>query len=203
MAKQNPSEQLDVMVEAVLAGRGADSRRSDKKWAAFADIASDLRDLPRADFKARLRTDLERRATMATSAKAAPEVRTTATPYLSVRGASAAIEFYKRAFGATEITRLVQPDGRIGHAEIDIGGARIMLADEFPEIGFKSPEAFGGSPVQIHLDVPDVDAVGRRAVAAGAKIVSARLRINFTESAPGNLRTRSATRGRFRRTRKR
>lgn len=108
---------------------------------------------------------------MAISAKAAPEVRATATPYLSVRGASAAIEFYKRAFGATEITRLVQPDGRVGHAEIDIRGARIMLADEFPEIGFKSPESLGGSSVQIHLDVADVDAVGRQAGAAGAKVV--------------------------------
>ena len=108
---------------------------------------------------------------MATSAKAAPEARATATPYLSVRGASAAIEFYKRAFGATEITRLVQPDGRVGHAEIDISGARIMLADEFPEIGFKSPESLGGSSVQIHLDVADVDAVGRQAAAAGAKVV--------------------------------
>ncbi len=171
MAKQNLSEQLDLMVEAALAGRGAASRRADKSLQAFAEVVSTLRVLPRADFKARLRADLERRATMATSAKAAPEVRATATPYLSVRGASAAIDFYKRAFGATEITRLVQPDGRIGHAEIDIGGARIMLADEFPEIGFKSPESLGGSPVNIHLDVSDVDAVARRAVAAGATVV--------------------------------
>jgi len=171
MTNQNLSEQLDLMVDAVLAGRGAASRLGDKKLAEFATIASDLRDLPRADFKARLRADLERRTAMATSAKAAPEVRATATPYLSVRGASAAIEFYKRAFGATEITRLVQPDGRIGHAEIDISGARIMLADEFPEIGFKSPESLGGSPVNIHLDVSDVDAVARRAVAAGATVV--------------------------------
>jgi len=108
---------------------------------------------------------------MATSAKAAPEVRATATPYLSVRGAAEAIEFYKRAFGATEVTRLVQPDGRIGHAEINIDGAKIMLADEFPEIGFSSPESLGGSPVHIHLDVSDVDALARRAVAAGATVV--------------------------------
>jgi len=108
---------------------------------------------------------------MASSAKAVPEVRATATPYLSVRRASAAIEFYKRAFGATEITRLIQPDGRIGHAEIDISGARIMLADEFPEVGFSSPESLGGSPVHIHLDVSDVDAMAARAVAAGARVV--------------------------------
>ena len=108
---------------------------------------------------------------MASTAKAAQEVRTTATPYLSVRGAAAAIEFYKKAFGATEVARLMQPDGRIGHAEINIDGARIMLADEFPEIGFRSPESLGGSSVNIHLDVPDVDAVARQALAAGAKVV--------------------------------
>ena len=171
MAKQNLSEQLDLMIDAIRGGRGSVPRSGDKKLAAFADVVSDLRDLPRADFKTRLRADLERRAAMATSAKAAPEVRATATPYLSVRGASAAIEFYGRAFGATEITRLVQPDGRIGHAEIDISGARIMLADEFPEMGFKSPESLGGSSVHIQLDVSDVDALARRAVDAGATIV--------------------------------
>ena len=171
MAKQNLSEKLDSIVEAIVGGRRVAPQSGDKTLAALAGIASDLRDLPRADFKTRLRADLERRAAMASTAKAAPEVRTTATPYLSVRGASAAIEFYKRAFGATEITRLVQPDGRIGHAEIDISGARIMLADEFPEIGFSSPESLGGSPVRIRLDVADVDAMGRQAVAAGAKIV--------------------------------
>lgn len=108
---------------------------------------------------------------MASSAQTAREVRTTVTPYLSVRNAAAAIDFYKTAFGATEVTRLIQPDGRVGHAEINIDGARIMLADEFPEIGFRSPESLGGSPVNIHLDVPDVDAVARRAIAAGAKVV--------------------------------
>lgn len=135
------------------------------------DFFPSLRDLPRASFKARLKADLERRASMASSAKAAPEFRVTATPYLSVRGAAAAIEFYEKAFGATELFRLNQPDGRIGHATIDIGGAKIYLADEFPEIGFKSPESLGGSPVLIHLDVPDVDAAARRAIAAGATVV--------------------------------
>jgi PhnB protein len=171
MAKQNLSEKLDSLVEAIVAGRGAVPRSGDNTLAALARVASDLRDLPRADFKTRLRADLERRAAMASRAKAAPEVRATATPYLSVRRASAAIEFYKRAFGATEITRLIQPDGRIGHAEIDISGARIMLADEFPEVGFSSPESLGGSPVHIRLDVSDVDALAGRAVAAGAKVV--------------------------------
>src|SRR3984957_19621619 len=70
-----------------------------------------------------------------------------ATPYLSVRNAAAALEFYKKAFGAIEVMRLMQPDGRVGHAQIDIEGARIMLADAFPEFGFKTPESLGGSSV--------------------------------------------------------
>jgi PhnB protein len=130
-----------------------------------------LRDLPSERFKIRLKTNLERRATMASTAKAAPEFRAALTPYLSIRGAAAAIEFYKKAFGATELMRLMQPDGRLGHAQLDIGGARIMLADEFPEYGFRGPESMGGSPVRLHLDVPDVDAFARQATAAGAKIV--------------------------------
>jgi PhnB protein len=130
-----------------------------------------LRDLPRETLKERVRRNLERRATMATPAQVAAEQHASAIPYLSVRNAAAAIEFYKRAFGAIEVTRLVQPDGRIGHAEINIDGARIMLADEFPEIGFKSPETLGGSPIQISLDVKDVDALARRAVEAGATVL--------------------------------
>lgn len=108
---------------------------------------------------------------MATSTVAAPEPRASATPYLSIRNASAAIEFYKKAFGATEASRLIQPDGRVGHAEINIAGARIMMADEFPEIGFLSPESLGGSAIHISLNVPDVDGFARRAVQAGATLV--------------------------------
>lgn len=108
---------------------------------------------------------------MASSTQTVREVRATVTPYLSVRGAAEAIDFYKKAFGATEEYRLNQPDGRIGHATINIAGARIYLADEFPEAGFRSPESLGGSPVVIHLDVPDVDALGQRAAQAGATVV--------------------------------
>lgn len=91
-------------------------------------------------------------------------------PYLHVLGAARAIEFYAQAFGATEVVRLSDPDGRIGHAEIQIGGARIMLADEFPEHGIRGPQSLGGTSVGIHLTVPDVDAVAERAVAAGARL---------------------------------
>ena len=91
-------------------------------------------------------------------------------PYLHVMGAARAIEFYQQAFGATEVLRLSEPDGRIGHAEILIGGARIMLADEYPECGILGPQSLGGTSVSLHLTVPDVDAFARQAVAAGAKL---------------------------------
>ena len=108
---------------------------------------------------------------MMSRARPIPEGYEHATPYLSVRDAAGAIEFYRKAFGATELMRLAQPDGRIGHAEIKIGAAPIMLADEFPEMGFRGPQSLGGSPVRIHLYVEDVDAVASRAVAAGAKLL--------------------------------
>lgn len=91
-------------------------------------------------------------------------------PYLHVKGAARAIEFYQRAFGATEVLRLSEPDGKIGHAEILIGGARIMLADEYPEYGSLGPQSLGGTSVSLHLTVPDVDAFAQQAVAAGAKL---------------------------------
>jgi PhnB protein len=91
-----------------------------------------------------------------------------ATPYLSCRGAAAALLFYKEAFGAVELSRMMMTDGRVGHAEISIEGAIVMLADEFPEIDFRSPQTLGGTPVMIHLYVGDVDALFERALAAGA-----------------------------------
>jgi PhnB protein len=107
---------------------------------------------------------------MAATVRPIPEGYEQAIPYLSVGGAARAIEFYARAFGATERLRLAMPDGRIGHAEIRIGRAAIMLADEFPEMGFRAPRTLGGSPVTIHLYVEDVDALAARAVAAGATV---------------------------------
>ena len=96
----------------------------------------------------------------------------TATAYMIVHDAAAAIEFYKKAFGATELQRLPAPnDTRLMHAEIQIGDAPMMLADEYPEIGARSPRAFGGSPVSFMLYVEDADAWVDRAVSAGAKLV--------------------------------
>lgn len=91
-------------------------------------------------------------------------------PYLIVKDGARAIEFYCRVFDATEAMRVVQPDGRVGHAELRIGDSVLMLADEFPEMGAKSPPSVGGSPVTISLYVEDVDATVRRAVEAGAQL---------------------------------
>jgi PhnB protein len=102
--------------------------------------------------------------------KAVPKGYHTATPYLIVNDGAAALEFYKRAFRAKEVMRMAAPGGKIGHAEIKIGNSRIMLADEHPEIGARSPEAFGGSPVSIMIYVKDVDAVVKKAVDAGATV---------------------------------
>jgi len=99
-----------------------------------------------------------------------PQGYHTATPYLIVNGAARAIDFYKQAFGATELMRFPGPGGSIGHAEIRIGDSPIMLADEMPQMGYRSPAALGGSPVSVMLYVPDVDKVVDRAVKAGAKL---------------------------------
>jgi len=100
-----------------------------------------------------------------------PEGYHTITSYLIVTGAASAIEFYKHAFGAKEVMRIPHPDGRIGHAELQVGDSRLILADEFPEIGARSPLSLGGTPVSILLYVEDVDAVTTRALAAGAKLL--------------------------------
>jgi PhnB protein len=101
--------------------------------------------------------------------KPIPDGYRTATPYLIVKGAADAIEFYKRAFGATELLRMADPKGRVGHAEIRIGDSVIMLADEYPEMGHRGPRSLGGSSVSILLYLPDVDAVFERALKAGAR----------------------------------
>jgi PhnB protein len=91
-------------------------------------------------------------------------------PYLHVRGAAQAIDFYKKSFGAEEIMRMPMPDGKIAHAELKIGDAHIMLGDEAPSIGALSPQAVGGSPVMIMIYVPNVDETVQKAVANGATL---------------------------------
>jgi PhnB protein len=100
-----------------------------------------------------------------------PEGYNSVTPYLVIKGAAEAIEYYKNVFGATELVRMPDPSGRIGHAELKIGNSHIMLADEFPEMEYRGPLSLGSSPVSMLLYVEDVDKVVERAVAAGAKIL--------------------------------
>jgi PhnB protein len=108
--------------------------------------------------------------TMASRVKPIPDGHRTVTPYLAIKNAAEALEFYRKAFGATERYRLTTPDGRVGHAEIGLGDSIVMLSDEFPEYGGKAPEALGGSPVSMHLYVEDVDAFVKKAVGAGASV---------------------------------
>lgn len=107
---------------------------------------------------------------MPSPVKPIPEGYHSVTPYLIVRGAARALDFYKQAFGAIELLRMEAPDNRIGHAEILIGDSHIMLADEHPEMGAKSPETWGGSPVSLMLYVEDVDRVFDQAVKVGATV---------------------------------
>jgi len=107
---------------------------------------------------------------MANKPKPIPDGYHTVTPYLIVNDAARAIEFYKKAFGATELLRMPKADGKIGHAEIRIGDSPVMLADELPEMEARSPKSFGGSPVSIFLYVEKVDTIFSQAVGAGAKV---------------------------------
>lgn len=91
--------------------------------------------------------------------------------HATVHDAKAAIAFYIKAFGAVELFRLVEPAGRVGHAEIQIGDSVLMLNDEYPDFGARSPASVGGSPVAFRIEVPDADAAFDRAVKAGATVV--------------------------------
>jgi len=107
---------------------------------------------------------------MKTKVKPIPDGYASAIPYLIINGAAGALEFYRKAFGATEVMRFPQPDGKVGHAEVKIGGALVMLADEFPGMNYRSPHSLGGSPVSVMVYVEDVDALAQRAEKVGAKI---------------------------------
>lgn len=107
---------------------------------------------------------------MTTKVKSIPDGYHTVTPYLIIKNAANALEFYKNAFGAKELFRMPGPDGRVMHAEIKIGDSRIMLADECPEMNARSPQALGGSPVSLLLYVENVDTFFNQAVSAGAKV---------------------------------
>jgi PhnB protein len=103
-----------------------------------------------------------------TKVKPIPDGYHSVTPYLIIKGAADAIEFYKKAFGATELFRM-DHQGKVGHAELKIGDSPIMLADESTEMGYKSPTTLGGSPVSIMIYVDDVDTIFKQAIGAGGK----------------------------------
>ncbi|MFN7927072.1 MAG: VOC family protein [Blastocatellia bacterium] len=107
---------------------------------------------------------------MSDQVKPIPEGYHTVTPYLILSDAAKAIDFYKQAFGAVELFRMDSPEGKIGHAELKIGDSPIMLADEHPQMGYRSVQTLGGSPISIMLYVEDSDAIYQQAIAAGATV---------------------------------
>ena len=172
MPERGQQEKLNQQIDAILARRGSTSRRKRSAGTEpLVRLLEGLCGLPREDFKATLKADLIGRGKMSGEVAKMAAAQQTAVPYLCFKNAARALQFYKDAFGAQETMRLMGPDERIGHAEMQIGNARIMLSDESPEYGAISPETLGGSPVKINLSVLDVDATVKRAVDAGAKIV--------------------------------
>jgi PhnB protein len=107
---------------------------------------------------------------MANKVKPIPDGYHSLTPYLVIKGAASAIDFYKKVFGATELLRVPQPGGRIGHAELKIGDSCIMMADEYPEMGIVGPKTLGNSPVSLLLYIENADAIFEKAVSSGAQV---------------------------------
>ncbi|HXJ83766.1 MAG TPA: VOC family protein [Candidatus Methylomirabilis sp.] len=161
MPRRGRIDQLDRMLEAILADRGDPRPPADQQLTELLRIAQELRELPRPAFRARLGADLSRRATMTTATGTpAPDTIQTLTVYLAVRPAAELIEFVKRAFGAEELVRTTGSGGGL-HAEVRIGDTTVMIG---------GGDAWGGTPTPtaLHLYVADADAVYRRALEAGA-----------------------------------
>jgi PhnB protein len=164
-------EQLNRAVDVLLTRADGRPAKVEASVEPLVRLAADLRDLPREEFKARLKTELlEGRKTMSTVAEPIAAVHTTATPRLVFKDAAKAIEFYQQAFGAKENMRF-EVGGSIPHADITIGDSRIILSEEWPEGGRFSAETLGHSPVQLSLQVEDVDSFAKQAVAAGLKTI--------------------------------
>jgi len=163
------AEQLNKAVDVMLSRTDGKPGKIDAGIEPLVHLAAELRDLPREAFKARLKTELlEGRKIMSSVAEPVTPVRTAAAPRLTFKDAAKAIEFYQQAFGAKETMRF-DTGGSIPHAEITIGDSVILLSEEWPEGGRFSAETLGSSPVQLSLDVEDVDSFAARAVAAGMK----------------------------------
>ena len=173
MAERPLFDQLDEAVTAILEGHEAERLSIDQSLVELVDVARDLRGLPRDEFRQHLKDQLARSEKMSS-----PQMKKEPKPpalsvYMCFKNASAAIDFYKKAFRAEELMRLAEPSGKIGHAELKIGGTVLMMSDEYPDYGALSPQTIGGSPVRMHLSVEDVDTFVERAVAAGALITRA------------------------------
>ena len=173
MAERPIIDQLDDAVSALLANRDTAVNEADRELAELVAVARELHGLPSEQFRAALKEQLGGKEDMSTATKQIESTQPsqTITPYLTYRDAAAAIDFYKRAFGATELMRLAEPSGKIGHAELKIGEAMFMIADEYPDYGAISAETLGGSPIKLHLYVADADQFAEHAVAEGATLV--------------------------------
>ena len=163
---QKKVEQLNKAVEVMLARNDGKAPRLDASIEPLVRIAADLRNLPSASFKARLKSELGGKKSMSTVAEPVAAVRVSASPRLAFRDPGKAIEFYKRTLGAKETFRF-EVGGQIPHAEIMIGDSAIDITGEWPEGGRFSAETLGGSPISISIQVPDVDAFTEHAVAGG------------------------------------
>jgi len=173
MAKRSIIDQLDEAVTALLQQREPVVSEADRELTELVALARELRGLPSEQFRAALTQKLGGKNNMSTAAKqieSTPQAATSLIPYLCYRDAAAAIDFYTRAFGATELMRLAEPSGKIGHAELQIGDVIFMISDEYPDYDAISAETLGGSPIKLHLYVPDVDQFAERAVAEGATV---------------------------------
>lgn len=161
------SERLDELIDRTLAGRDAAQAGGDDELDALLRVVVDLVDLPRESFRTRLASDLERSTAMTTRVSYIPEGLAAVTPYLIVRDSTAAIDFYKDVFGATETMRH-EDGGRVVHAKLRIGGAAIEIGEHAER---NDPDLDQLPPVGMHLYVEDVDAVLAKAVAAGVRVI--------------------------------
>jgi len=159
-------EQLNRAVDVLLVRADGKLPKFDASVEPLVRIAADLRDLPRDEFKTRLKADLVEGRNIMSSVAEPVAVQTIATPRLTFKNAAKAIDFYKSAFGARETMRF-EAGGQIAHAEIVIGNSTIMLSEEWPEGGRFSPETLGNSPITMVLNVPDADASVARALQTG------------------------------------
>jgi PhnB protein len=163
-------EQLNKAVDAMLARNDGRVGKAEAEIEPLMRIAADLRNLPNASFKARLKSEFEGRKPMSAVAEPVAAVHATASPRLAFRDPAKAIEFYKRALGAKETFRF-QVGDQIPHAEITIGSSAINITGEWPEGGRFSIETLGASPVSMSVRVDDVDSFAEHAVASGMKLV--------------------------------